>query len=100
MARAIAVKIGGEVFATKEAAKAFIRALVARYALGDYLNEADTLFCLELFKRHSDYPQKLHPGVLKIQVRSQDHGTRGFQIFKTDGTNDDISWHHCINHSG
>jgi hypothetical protein len=46
---------------------------------------------------HEDYPKKLQPGVIKIKIQTQKFGTKGLQIYKSDGTDDDISWHNCLN---
>ena len=96
MGRAISVRIGDHFFPKKGDLIEFIRALVDRYQVGEFLNEEDTKFCLSLFESHTDYPRKLAPGVARIQLLIQKEGTRGFQIHKTDGTSDDISWTDCV----
>jgi len=96
MGRAISVTIGEHFFPKKGDLTKFVQALVDRYDIGDYLNEEDTKFCLTLFESHSDYPQKLSPGVARIQLLIQEQGSRGFQIHKTDRTADNISWTDCV----
>ena len=86
MGRAISVTIGEHCFSRKSDLTEFVRALVSRYRIGDYLDAGDTKFCLELFESHPDYPQKLSPGVVRIQLLIQEKGTRGFQIHKADGS--------------
>jgi hypothetical protein len=88
--------IGEHFFQKKGDLTKFVQALVDRYHIGDYLNAEDTKFCLTLFESHTDYPQKLAPGVARIQLLIQEKGTRGFQIHKTDGTSDNISWTDCV----
>lgn len=96
MPPAIKVVIGNQVFPKKGALIEYMRAMVDRYDIGDYLDDKDKDFCLELFKSHSDYPGKLAPGVTKIQLLIQKEGSRGFQIYKSDNTSDDISWTDCV----
>jgi len=96
MGRAIKVVIGDHVFQKKGDLTDYMRSMVAKYNIGDYINIEDMEFCLELFKSHSNYPQKLAPGVSKIQLLIQKEGSKGFQIHKTDGKSDDISWTDCV----
>ncbi|HUX65419.1 DUF3223 domain-containing protein [Sulfuricella sp.] len=96
MGQAISVTIGEHFFRKKGDLTEFIRALVDRYQIGDFLNAEDTKFCLTLFESHTDYPKKLAPGVARIQLLIQEEGSRGFQIHKTDGTSDNISWTDCV----
>lgn len=96
MGRAIKVVIGDQVFSKKGDLRDHMRAMVSKYDIGEYISSEDMKFCLELFKSHSDYPQKLAPGVSKIQLLIQKEGSKGFQIHKNDGTSDDISWTDCV----
>lgn len=96
MPRSIRVVIGEHIFDKKGDLTKYMRAMVAKYSIGDYISNDDMAFCLELFKSHSDYPEKLGSGVEKIQLLIQKEGSRGFQIFKTDGSSDDISWTDCV----
>jgi hypothetical protein len=96
MGRAIIVTIGKHFFPKKGDLRKFVHALVDRYQIGDFLNAEDTKFCLTLFESHTDYPKKLAPGVARIQLLVQEKGTRGFQLHKTDGTSDNISWTDCV----
>lgn len=96
MGKAIEVVIGGQIFSKKSELTKYMRAMVAKYNIGDYISIGDMKFCLELFESHSDYPKKLAPGVSKIQLLIQKEGSKGFQIHKSDGTSDDISWTDCV----
>jgi len=96
MGKAIEVVIGDQIFSKKGDLTKYMRAMVAKYNIGEYISDDDMKFCLELFESHSDYPKKLAPGVSKIQLLIQKEGSRGFQIHKTDGTSDDISWTDCV----
>jgi hypothetical protein len=97
MGRAISATVGQKTFGKKSDLTKFMRDMVGRYSIGDYLCADDVNFCLELFKHHSEYPQKLAPGIIKIQILIQEKGTRGFQIYKSDDSSDNISWTDCVN---
>ncbi len=99
MGKAISVTVNGQVFQKKGDLTAYMRSLVGKYEIGDFLTVPDVQFCLSLFERHPFYPQKLHPGVERMQVLIQEHGTVGLQIYKCDGTSDDISWTECVKNS-
>ncbi len=62
MAVGISVTIGNHFFRVKGDLTKFMRAMVDRYQIKDFLNEEDMQFCLSLFESHPDYPQKLAPG--------------------------------------
>jgi hypothetical protein len=97
MGKAISVTIGKHHFRKKGDLTEYMRSMVGKYRVGEFLNADDTKFCLTLFESHSDFPQKLVPGVERIQVLEQEKGTVGFQIHKTDGESDNISWTDCVN---
>jgi len=96
MGKAIGVKIGETEFRKKGDLTDHMREMVARYPIGDFLNDEDMKFCLVLFESHSDFPEKLEPGVERIQVLEQEKGTVGFQIHKSNGESDNISWTDCV----
>jgi hypothetical protein len=96
MPRAIKATIGEQVFSKKGDLTKYMQTMVAKYNIGDYISEQDMAFCLELFKNHKNYPTKLAPGVSKIQLLVQKKGSKGFQIYKLDGSSDDISWTDCV----
>jgi hypothetical protein len=96
MGKAINVTVNRQVFQKKGDLTIHMRSLVGKYPIGDFLTTEDLAFCLSLFESHPSYPYKLSPGVERIQVLVQEKGTVGFQIYKSDGTNDDISWTECV----
>lgn len=96
MGRAISVNVNGMAFQKKGDLTNYVRSLVEKYQIGDFLTVEDRTFCLSLFESHPSYPEKLAPGVDRIQVLTQEKGTVGFQIYKLDGTNDNISWTECV----
>jgi hypothetical protein len=96
MGKAIRVTVNGNVFEKKGDLTIYMRSLVEKYPIGDFLTAEDRAFCLSLFESHPSYPHKLSPGVERIQVLVQKKGTVGFQIYKCDGSDDDISWTDCV----
>ena len=96
MGRAISATVNGQVFQKKGDLTNYIRSLVEKYPVGDFLTVEDRAFCLSLFESHPSYPEKIAPGVDRIQVLVQEKGTVGFQIHKIDGTDDNISWTECV----
>ncbi|MBJ7312688.1 DUF3223 domain-containing protein [Rugamonas sp. CCM 8940] len=96
MGKAISVTVNGQVFQKKGDLTLYMRSLVGKYRIGDFLTVEDLEFCLSLFESHPSYPHKLSPGVERIQVLVQEKGTVGFQIHKCDGKDDDISWTECV----
>ena len=96
MGKAIRVNVNGQVFQKKGDLTTYIRSLVEKYPIGDFLTVEDRAFCLSLFESHPAYPDKIAPGVDRIQVLAQEKGTVVFQIHKSDGTNDNISWTECV----
>lgn len=96
MGKSIPVVVGTENFPTKQALRDRVRGLIGRYSEGMFLTPEDLGFCLELFKFHPEANMKLGSGVSKVEVRIDQYGNKHFQIHRDDGTNDDISWVHCI----
>lgn len=100
MGRSIAVVIGTKQFPTKGALTQYIRTLISGYSIGSFLERDDLAFCQELFRTHPDAESKIGSGISKVEVRLDDYGHKHFQVHRTDGTNDDISWVHCVRCAG
>ena len=96
MGRAIAITVGEVIFSKKSELEKYVRALIAKYPVGFFLDEADQVFCLSLFRHHSEAAAKFGAGIQLIEVRLDIYGKKHFQIHRIDGTTDDISWPHCI----
>jgi hypothetical protein len=96
MGAGIEVEVAGKRFRTKTELKDTVRNLIAKYTFGQFLDNEDFQFCMELFRRHSDYEQKVGRGVQRIEVRRDDYGNRYFHLHRIDGTDTDISWVHCV----
>lgn len=98
MGRAIPITIGGEIFPRKEDATLRVRELISKYEVGSYLSSADEEFCKDLFNSHPECVEKIGSGISRIEVRLDIYGHKHFQIHRSDQTNIDISWPHCIRH--
>jgi hypothetical protein len=96
MGRGIPVVVDGRRFETKSALKAHVRGLISRYSVGEYLNPADLAFCLSLFRFHDGAAEKFGSGIVRVEVRLDQYGKKHFQVYRVDGSDDDISWPHCI----
>lgn len=96
MARPKPITVGDRYFPSKTAAKEAMRDLMRRYRFGDRLDEEDKLFCLALFEHHSEHSQKVGRGIEHIEVRPDDQGNKYLHLLRVDGTDEDISWCHCI----
>ncbi len=90
------IVIGDIQFRTKTAAKAEIRRRIGQYEAGDILSVADQVFFEELFKLHDEYVEKVGVAIKHIQVERDFHRNRCLYIHRTDGSEIDISWVHCV----
>jgi hypothetical protein len=96
MGRAIPIDIGSMHFAKKTDATEHVRKLIGKYSVGSFLDAEDASFCFLLFSRHSHFSEKAASGIRLIEVRRDEYGNKHFHIHRTDGTDVDISWVHCI----
>ncbi len=99
MGKSIPISVNGRYFPTKTALTEYIRELIARYPVGFSVEGEDRSFCFELFNFHPDVASKLASGVRSLEVRLDDYGHKHFQLLRGDGTEDDISWVHCVRHA-
>lgn len=96
MGKSIPVRVGDQVFTNKQNLVAYMQELMTRYSLGDSLSDTDRNFCLALFSWHSEPGRKRVKEVIRIEVRLDKFGNKHLQIFRQDGTDEDISWRHCV----
>jgi hypothetical protein len=105
MGRAKPVEIDTRKFRTQGEATAFFSQILRQYKPGDRVRAEHELDLRALLKRHTEYSEKLGPGVAyffvdlpgdpqdKTQLR--DPG-QCFWVMRTDGTKDDFSIKNCI----
>jgi len=91
------IEIGPQQFPTKDAAKAHIRALLARYAPGDLVEGDDHATLMELTLRHPRADEKVGAGIDRFRVVLGPYGkSRAYEVLRTDGTETDISFPKCV----
>lgn len=96
MGRSIPFIIGDIHYPSKSAARDAVRELMAKYNFTEKLNNEHKQYCLELFKHHSECAAKIGCGVKDIEVRRDEYGNKHFHLLRVDGSDDNISWVHCI----
>lgn len=87
------ITIGEETFPSKKALSERVRAIVRRGALAS----EDDILMRELLPRHTEAAQKIGCGVKRIWVAPDQYGGRCFYLERTDGSQTDFSWVHCVN---
>lgn len=96
MGKSIKVVLGEEEFSTKGQVEVRIRQLIKSYEVMDFLVGADKELCLNLFKYHPNYNEKLGLGIEAIQVRLDEYGKRNFHLHRIGETDEVISWPKCL----
>ena len=76
-----------------------MRALVTRYPVGATVGGEDLDFCMALFAFHPDFDAKFRSGLRRLEVQLDSYANKHFQIYRLDGTDDDISWTWCVRHA-
>ena len=94
--RGKSLTIGGQTFATKAAAKQFIKDLLRGSTLREPVAEPDHLFLLAPLSRHPDAAEKIGSGVHHFTVEPAMGGTRCFYLTRADGTRTDFSTAKCL----
>jgi hypothetical protein len=88
-------------FATKEEAKKFFRAMLARYRNGQTINPEDSLLLRGLLERHPDAHQKIGGGIRRFFRDHTDKGTDCFWLEREDGSDPtEFSFITCVNAKG
>ena len=99
MGKSISVTVNGQQFHAKSSLTEYVRGLIGRYPVGFSVEGEDRDFCLELFRFHPDAASKLASGIQRLEVRLDEYGHKHFQLLRCDGSEDDISWVHCVRHA-
>lgn len=93
------ITIAGRTFNTKSELRDYIRSIVASYENEDPLDGPDTTFVEALILYgHPQAETKIGPGIDYVIVRRNPvyTSTRGFHLFRVDGTDTDVSWTECL----
>lgn len=96
MARGQPVHLNTRSFTTKGAAAAHFKAMLARYRIGDRVNDGDGRDLAALLERHPERDEKVGSGISHFEVMAADYGTRCFRVVRHDGTGVDFSYPFCI----
>lgn len=95
---AMAITIGSCKFPSKTALTQYVRSIVARYSVGQTVNEADFKFLCDLFIRHPHWALKSERGIQAVKVVRHKEWARNKALLILDdgGAEIDISWSECI----
>lgn len=85
------ITLGSLHFERRGDAIAFLKAILARYDLGDRVNADDAVFLRAALENHPDSAKKIGCGITDFSVRSADYGTRCFWVNRSDGTTEKFS---------
>lgn len=91
--------VNGILFQTKKSLEETIRGIVASYKNEQTLKDEDKNFIVALIEnQHPQAEAKIGPGIARIIVRQNPiyTHTRGFHLFRVDGTDTDVSWTECL----
>jgi hypothetical protein len=83
-------------FPTKGSAHEFFREMLHRYRAAQRVNDIDSLDLSALLMHHTDYTEKVGIGIANFKVAKNIFRTNSFWIVRTDGSEDDFSFQHCI----
>ena len=98
MGRARAISIATRTFSKTGDAKLFFGEMLNRYSLGEKVSQEDAADLIALMDRHNEKREKIGSGVSYFSVdRAPDYpDQRCFWITRSDGSQIDISFHHCL----
>lgn len=96
MAKAHEVTFGEMRFAKKGDAKAYLKAMLARYKLGDQIAEDDEQVLRAALNLHPEAAMKIGSGVRHFEVHSADYGTRCFWVRRIDDSLERFSYQSCM----
>lgn len=96
MGKGISTQISSLHFANKDQLTEHVRAIIGKYPVFSDVDDSDLPFLLALFEFHPDAKMKLESGIRRIEVRKDRFGNKFFQLFRNDGSDDDISWTWCV----
>ena len=92
-----AIQIETRTFIKHGDAVIFFREMLKRYSNGERVSDADALDLKALMSRHDEQSEKEGSGISHFYVDVGPEGfTRCFWIARTDNSNIDISFMHCL----
>ena len=101
MAKSRSISLDTRAFEKAGEAMDFFSTMLNRHNLGDRVNDKDALDLAALLKLHSEYVEKLGVGIDHFEVRKPptdvpQFSGRCFWIVRTDGSQIDFSFKHCL----
>lgn len=88
--------LGSESFATKKLIEKRCQEIRDETPDGANVPAEGFSFLIQLFRYHDEWHEKSYPGVSSISTQTTEHGSRGFLLNRTDGSQIDISFPHAI----
>lgn len=92
----MSIMIGGMSFASREQAKAFCRAMLARYEAPEMVIANDAYFLCDLIALHPDANGKIGVGINHFEVRLKRYGAPCFNVVRLDGSVEEFSYKKCL----
>lgn len=97
MAKKIRYWINGKPFSSQSAMKKHFQSILKSAAIGEPVSGDTFGDCISLFQRHPEWQSKSGVGIKDIVVRKNPvFNDRCFWIYRTDGTDTDISYLTCL----
>lgn len=90
------IMIGALEFSSRGEAYAFLKAILARYDVGDKVNAADSAILQDALLLHPESTTKIDSGIQSFSVRSADFGTKCFWVNRVDGSTEKFALRACV----
>ncbi|MHC2017682.1 DCL family protein [Methylobacterium sp. CM6247] len=88
--------IGAFEFPKRGDAYAFLKAMLARYDVGDKVSAADSDILRDALALHPESVAKIDTGIQSFSVRSADFGTKCFWVNRVDGSTEKFALRACV----
>lgn len=90
------IMIGALEFSSRGDAYAFLKAILARYDVGDKVNAADSAILRDALLLHPESTAKIDSGIQSFSVRTADFGTKCFWVNRVDGSTEKFALRACV----
>lgn len=90
------ITIGALDFSSRGDAYAFLKAILARYDVGDKVNAADSAILHDALALHPESSIKIDSGIQSFSVRTADFGTKCFWVNRVDGSTEKFALRACV----
>ena len=89
------VSYGSLHFTKQGDARAYLKAMLDRYDIGDRVGAADAAILAAALALHPEADAKIGSGIKDFSVRSADFSSKCFWVNRTDGTTEKFSYKAC-----